>query len=413
MARLDVEFVDESCGFVAANEDFIEQKIYEKVSKKGYTISSAQEYEQLSARRKGILEWYPFKENATLLELGAGMGALTELFAEKKCIVTSVEVKESRAKIVKKRVQDCANVHVICDNPVLFETDEKFDYIVIHDVWGYIKKYNKCDNAYNIFLDKIRKLLNKDGHFIVIADNRLALKYFSGSIDEYSRKLFVGLNEYKGYSYIKSFDKNEILEILLENGLCPKEIFYVNSDYYFTDKIYTDYALKHVKYVANKYSTTYKEFSFFDEEKVYDAFQRNNIVDKFVDAFVIDCYPSGQKNEKMVYYQIGNATENGVGVFLDNDDTLIRRKFVKEKKQFDCGERICMDDWRKMVLEHKSFDDELRKFVKGNVGFPLVNPVDILMFGEKYCMCETGEDDLQLKEEEKLIQELIGELYEN
>lgn len=413
MARLDVEFIDESCGFIAANEDVLERKIYDRINQNDYTKLSASEYEQLSGKRKGVLEWYPFREKAKLLELGAGMGALTELFVKKKCIVTSVEIKKSRARIIERRFQNNENVNVICDNPVLFETEEKYDYIVVHDIWGYVKKYKKSDEAYNFFLSKIKQFLNPDGHFIVIADNRMALKYFSGNIDEYSRKLFVGVNNYKNYSYIKSFDKKEILDMLTENDMCPKDIYYVNSDYYFADKIYTDYALQNVRYIGRNTSTTYNGFSLFDSQEVYDALQKNEIADRFVDAFIIDCYCQKENGMKMVYYQAGNSDMNGVAVFCNENKLLMKSELTKQELQFNQAKTITIDEWRRIVTEYNIYDDELKRYLKNNMDFPLINPVDILKFGLKDNMHVVDDETLQLVEEERLIQSLIGELYEN
>lgn len=411
MSRLDVEFMDETCGFVSVNEDIIEQKILERIKNHNYDNLTSKEYEQLSPKRKNVLEWYSFEEGKKILELGAGMGALTELFVERKCLVTSVEIKHTRTQIIEERLKDYGQVQIICENPVLYETEEKYDYVIIHDIWGYVRKYNKVDNAYEKFLKKVKSFLKKEGHLIIIADNRLALKYFSGSVDEYSRKLFTGIENYQNYSFIKSFDKQELLNLLDTCGLNSRDMYYINSDYYFADKIYTDYALKRVPYKSSKFSTSYNAFSFYDENIVYDSFQKNGIVDRFVDAFIVDCYFTENQNEKIVYYQSGKENNEGIAVVLSKGQ-LETRVFNDETKE-SSTEKIGIEDWQELIFKSdvKGVKD---KYLKKNIGLPFVDPVEILNFGRKYDLIQkTDAEDSQMVEEENLIQGLIGELYEN
>ena len=51
----------------------------------------------LSPERRNLLEWFPFKTDGKLLEIGAGYGALTGLFAEKAANVTAVELSARRS----------------------------------------------------------------------------------------------------------------------------------------------------------------------------------------------------------------------------------------------------------------------------------------------------------------------------
>lgn len=413
MSRLDVEFMDETMGFLSANEEKKEAKILQRIIDKDYENLSGFEYEQLSDKRKGVLEWYPFKSGASLLELGAGMGALTSLFVKKKCKITCVEIKKSRVDIIKKRFEHEKNIEVICDNPVLYSTDKKFDYIVLHDIWGYIKKYNKIENAYDFFLRKIKSFLKEDGHIIIIADNRIGLKYLSGSIDEYSKKLFVGVNGYRDYNYIRSFDKGELIDMMKKNDLFPFQMYYVNSDYYFADKIYTDEAFNYIKYKGRKFSTTYNSFSFYDNEILENTLQNNGIIDKFVDAFILDYCNDGCKRKSISYYQVGNKNQNGIAIILEHNkgqDCIIKKEIDKEERVYLEPTVITIEEWRNIVEEYSVIDEELSGYIKGNVKMPYIDPVDILQCGIERGMGNICEDDLQLINEKKLIQRFVGDM---
>lgn len=413
MARLDVEFLDETMGFLSANEEKKESKLLQRIIDKDYENLSSFEYEQLSEKRKGVLEWYPFKSGASLLELGAGMGALTSLFVDKKCNITCVEIKKLRADIIKKRFEDNKNIEVVCENPVLYCTDKKFDYIIVHDIWGYIKKYNKIDDAYNVFLKKIKSFLKNDGHIIIIADNRIALKYLSGSIDEYSRKLFMGVNGYRNYNYIRSFDKNELIDMMKQSGVYPFQMYYVNSDYYFADKIYTDEAFKYVRYKGSKFSTTYNSLWFYDNEHLEKTFQDNGVIDKFVDAFILDYCNAGYIQKSISFYQAGNKKQNGIAINLDYEngqECIVKREIVNYEKVCLEPTVITMEEWQHIVEKYSVIDDELSSYIKSEVKMPFIDPVDILQCGIDRGMSAVCEDDFQLINERNLIQRFLGEM---
>lgn len=412
MSRLDVEFMDETKGFLSVNEEKREAKILQRIIDKDYDNLSGYEYEQLSEKRQGVLEWYPFKRGASLLELGAGMGALTSLFVNKKCNITCVEIKKSRVDIIKRRFEHEKNVEVICDNPVLYSTEIKFDYIVVHDIWGYVKKYNKKDDAYNAFLRKIKTFLKDDGHIIIIADNRIGLKYLSGSIDEYSKKLFVGVNGYKNYSYIRSFDKKELIDIMKQNGVYPCQMYYVNSDYYFTDKVYTDEALKYVKYKGSKYSTTYNSFWFYENEYLENTLQNNGVIDRFVDAFILDYCNGGCKEKCLSYYQAGNKKQNGIAisvVYENGKECIVKREIDKDNKVYLEPAVITVKEWQNIVNRYSVIDEELSSYIKSDVKLPYIDPVDILQCGIERGMNNICEEDFQLINERNLIQGFLGD----
>ena len=66
--------------------------------------------------RKNILNWYPFKEDAEVLEIGAGMGAITGVLCDKAKQVTSVELSKQRASAIEARCKDKDNLEIIVGN---------------------------------------------------------------------------------------------------------------------------------------------------------------------------------------------------------------------------------------------------------------------------------------------------------
>jgi 2-polyprenyl-3-methyl-5-hydroxy-6-metoxy-1,4-benzoquinol methylase len=60
----------------------------------------------LHPQREFILSWYPFKKDASLLEVGAGCGSITGMLCDKVNEVIANELTKERAEVIKKRWQD-------------------------------------------------------------------------------------------------------------------------------------------------------------------------------------------------------------------------------------------------------------------------------------------------------------------
>ena len=74
-----------------------------KKKKKFSEKITAQEIYHLSSSSQNILNWYPFKEKDTVLEIGGNLGNLTEVFINKCKEVTTIEPNLEKAKTISKR----------------------------------------------------------------------------------------------------------------------------------------------------------------------------------------------------------------------------------------------------------------------------------------------------------------------
>ena len=69
-----------------------------------------------SSVRRNLLNWYSFREHASVLEIGAGMGALTGLLCDQCEQVTAVEMNELRAEVIRARYPSRKNLKVLVGN---------------------------------------------------------------------------------------------------------------------------------------------------------------------------------------------------------------------------------------------------------------------------------------------------------
>ena len=124
----------------------------------------------LNYLRENLFLWYPFKENGSLLEIGAGCGQLTNLFCEKLNKVVSVEIDDVLVEIIKKRCTS-DNLTVLRNEFSDIETEEKFDYIVLCDIFEYVKHFSMRKNPYADYLSYLKRFLKDDGVILIAISN--------------------------------------------------------------------------------------------------------------------------------------------------------------------------------------------------------------------------------------------------
>ena len=132
----------------------------------------------LSYLRENLFLWYPFKSEGSLLEIGAGCGQLTNLFCDRLDKVVSVENDKKLVEIIKKRCT-ADNLTLLENDFSQIKSDEKFDYIVLCDIFEYAKNFFDSDTPYIDYLSYLRGFLKDDGVILIAISNRIGLKYFA------------------------------------------------------------------------------------------------------------------------------------------------------------------------------------------------------------------------------------------
>ena len=169
--------------------------------------SRMQVWHLLSDLRTGLVSWYDFKEDAEVLEIGAGFGALTGVLCEKCKSVTVTERSLFRAEQISKRYETVENLNVYAGDVLDIQFEKKFDYIVLAGLLEIIGKGTSNLKIYADYLSKLKSYLKEDGKLLVAVENRMGLKYFCGATETYTNKAFAGINHYKqggrGYTFTK------------------------------------------------------------------------------------------------------------------------------------------------------------------------------------------------------------------
>ena len=244
----------------------------------------------LSPIRQNIINWYPFKANASCLEIGAGCGAITGALCDSLAKVTAVELSQRRASINYERHKHYENLEIIVANlnDVVFE--EKFDYITLNGVLEYAGSFTKTDKPYQDFLKQIKTYLKPDGKLIIAIENRYGLKYFSGAKEDHTSKEFDGITGYKDTNTVRTFGKQELENLLNTSGYTSQDFYYPHPDYKMPMEIYSDnYLPSSTSQLSPAPNFDYERYTLFDESDAYAGIIENGQYPFFANSFLVIC----------------------------------------------------------------------------------------------------------------------------
>ena len=283
----------------------------------------------LSEIRENILSWYPFKENSSILEIGANLGEITGLFCQKAKKVVAIEESKTKAEIIAKRHQNKQNLEIMVGDLNNIKIEEKFDYIILI---GYLEN-KKVD--FKQTLNIAKSLLDENGTILLALDNKLGMKYFSKTdstgitISNPVNKQFINLN--KIYEYLKELDLSNI------------KTYYPMPDYKLTNVIFTDQRpLSKNDLSRNVTYNNNDTILFFDENTAYRELLdiKENISKNFVNSYLLEI-TNKEINNKIKFISFSNMRKHEYKIKTIMDDEYVykypsnneSKKHIEETKE--------------------------------------------------------------------------------
>ena len=280
----------------------------------------------LSEIRENILSWYPFKENTSILEIGANLGEITGLFCQKAKKVVAIEESKTKAEIIAKRHQNKQNLEIMVGDLNNIKIEEKFDYIILI---GYLEN-KKVD--FKQTLNIAKSLLDENGTILLALDNKLGMKYFSkidSTISNPVNKQFINLN--KIYEYLKELDLSNI------------KTYYPMPDYKLTNVIFTDQRpLSKNDLSRNVTYNNNDTILFFDENTAYRELLdiKENISKNFVNSYLLEI-TNKEINNKIKFISFSNMRKHEYKIKTIMDDEYVykypsnneSKKHIEETKE--------------------------------------------------------------------------------
>lgn len=242
----------------------------------------------LSPIRENILNWYPFTKEQSVIEIGAGCGAITGVLCRKLGRVVSVDLSKRRSKINYERHKKYENLEIVVGNFNDMEFQEQYDYVVLNGVFEYAISFTESDQPYHNFLRHISRFLKPNGKFLISIENKLGLKYFNGAKEDHTGNYFLGLNNYSGNETVRTFSKTELEEILEEVGFGYTKFYYPYPDYKFPNEVFTDKSMKINQYGRPFVNIDDDRYFLFNENTVGKSLLKENIRDIFANSFLVE-----------------------------------------------------------------------------------------------------------------------------
>ncbi len=185
----------------------------------------------LSPQRSSLLRPLKIHQCSSVLELGAGCGAITRYLGENIPHVIALEGSKQRAKLAALRCKDLNSVQVVVSNFKDIEFNQKFDAVTLIGVIEYSGLYLHSQNPYQKTLEIAKHYLKDDGILILAIENKLGLKYWARCSEDHTGLLFDGIEGYVKEKKIQTFGKRELENLLKLAGFDSFKFLYPFPDY--------------------------------------------------------------------------------------------------------------------------------------------------------------------------------------
>lgn len=254
-------------------------------------------FHNFSPARENLVLWYPFKKGDTVLEIGAGMGAITQRLAAMCGKVVALEPSPKRAEIISLRCAQYQNVEVVTESIGQYVGDRQFDYVLLLGVLEYAGVGSADDDPWTKMLTCAGKYLKPTGKILVAIENKYGLKYWCGAAEDHTGIPFDSINGYelsngKTERYetcgVRTFSKAELERIMIAAGLNVYRHFYPLPDYKFPMLILSDKS-RDMDIVGDvKFNYPEESLLIADPQKIYPDLVDNKCVDFFANSFLVE-----------------------------------------------------------------------------------------------------------------------------
>ena len=343
MAKLNLKYYENETEY--SDGVTIEDEILEIVrSKSGSKLEELNNvswpvFYHLSQLRQNILNWYPFKKDCTILEVGSGCGAITGLLCEKAKYVASVELTEKRATINYERHKEYENLEIFVGNLGNMHFNNKFDYVIVNGVLEYAGGFTSGEKPYEKFINMLSNSLNDDGSILIAIENRLGLKYFSGAKEDHTGELFVGLDDYPSNKKVRTFSKSEITALIDNCNLNVEKFYYPYPDYKFPEVVFTDDGFDKVPLSYDVHSYDADRYMFFDEIQMQNLLVKEEAGASFANSFLIDVRKKTlkieQNDEDILYVKINANRDDSFKIctviYTQGEETKVKKQALSTK----------------------------------------------------------------------------------
>ncbi|MBQ6341610.1 MAG: methyltransferase [Anaerolineaceae bacterium] len=363
----------------------------------------------LSPLRENICNWYDFS-GTSVLEVGAGCGAITGTLCKQAKEVYSVDLSARRCEINFERHKNCSNLHIYEGNLNDIVFTKPFDYVLLIGILEYAGRFTESETPYQTFLENIKNHLKPNGKVLIAIENRFGLKYFSGAEEDHLGKPFAGIRGYTKNDGVKTFSQVELKNILTKIGLNYIRFYYPYPDYKFPVEIFTDETIKSMNYGKPFQFYDKNRWTLFSEKDVAFDLIRENEVTSLANSFLIeasendflqDTYSVYAKldNDRKPEFRVGtqiikNDTEQFVRKFPLHEEAFYHINNISENEKTICKYRnvvlgeICENTIKYPFVKHRTLEADLMDAIKNKNSDHIIEIFDMVRNLAQVNSCE-------------------------
>ncbi|KPB74945.1 glycosyltransferase [Pseudomonas cannabina] len=176
----------------------------------------------------------------SVLEIGAGCGAISRYLGEAGAMVLSLEGSPRRAAIAASRTRDLDTITVLAERFDDLKVEQQFDVVTLIGVLEYASMFSAdADPAFGM-LNRVRKLLKPDGHLFIAIENQLGLKYFAGAPEDHVGVPMYGIEGRYVDRQPKTFGRKELQALVARAGFKASDFLSPYPDYKIPNSIITE-----------------------------------------------------------------------------------------------------------------------------------------------------------------------------
>ncbi len=227
----------------------------------------------LSPQRENLLEWYPFRADGTLLQVGSDFGALTGLYARKVSRVDVLDLSWANLEINRLRHVEQAgyqNINYVQGtlSEYLHLAEDRYDYIMII---GDLEQDELSEAESAAQIETAKKLLKPDGELIAAVCNPLGIKYWAGAVKD-----------------AHSLTKASLTKWLTGGGETGcLEFYYPLPDYKLPVTIYSDRYLPRTGDLTDPVvAYDFPDYPLFDMGAAFDQVVKEDRFDQYANAYL-------------------------------------------------------------------------------------------------------------------------------
>lgn len=188
----------------------------------------------LSPSRANVIRALDLPSDATVLEIGAGCGAITRYLGETCATVDALEPTFERARVAARRTEELPGVTVHNAEVADLPAEPAYDVVVVVGVLEYVGGGGRDERPYVEFLEALRRTLRPGGRLVLAIENELGVKYLAGAPEDHSNEVFHSVQGYPEDGPARTFSRQRLVELARTAGFTETDVLGAFPDYKLT-----------------------------------------------------------------------------------------------------------------------------------------------------------------------------------